>query len=679
MSNTSEDAGEDIPARTVLGQAPHSFLETVSQEMDAALASLLGLAEQVPQSSSAPEQLAARIHRQGERLRPVLRSLKHLGHLHETQVEPEAVDAVDLASGLLENHRSAAHDQGLVLTLEAPAPPVEMTVDAETLRRALEHLLANAIAFTPEGAVTLHVDPGDTVVDFRVQDTGVGIPPDALPSLFEAFVQRPPQNGAPPEGLGLGLSLARAFARHLEGTLEAESEPGVGSVFTLRVPRRSGGDDARDSADGTTPPHLLVVDENKAAQRLFRRMLQENYRLDMAAGAGEAIRKAEENTYDAFVLDVNLEGRRTGVEVLHAVREMEDYTSVPVVACTAYVMDPHRKQFLRVGFDDIVTKPLAKRELIDVIEHELETPSSSEFKIPEGALTGIDLPPLPTTLTRITELASSDSSHDIEALTEALQRDQAVSQWLLRHINSAYYGLRATIGTVERAVSYLGFRPVCNLALTKVIGSSFSDVDRADASHVQRYIMKTSTLAAFIARDLADRFGIVTPETAYTGGMLAQIGRLALLSTKGRTYVDLWFERHDRTAPFLGPPPQGQEILNCEEDYLQKGLAVGNACHLSDNLCAVLRGHRRPTEVSAQFRPLVSVVGLALKVAHLMEDPNGNPWSGETTLTEELQGASVTRLLTEQGSLSLEELTAAIEEIADEADAFARDVLEMTT
>lgn len=237
-------------------------------------------------------------------------------------------------------------------------------------------------------------------------------------------------------------------------------------------------------------------------------------------------------------------------------------TSVPVVACTPYAMDPHLQEFLRVGFDNVMTKPVARRELLDTIEHELETPSSSEFQVPEASLSGIELSRLPNTLIEITELISSDTSQDTQALTEVLQKDQAVSQGLLHHINSAYYGLRMPIETVERAVNYLGFQPVCNLVLKKVVGDSFSEAQETDARRVQRYIMKTSTLAAFIVRELGKQIDLAAPEMAYTGSMFAQIGRLVPLSTEGELYVHLWFERHDRTASFQGPPPQGQEIPN---------------------------------------------------------------------------------------------------------------------
>lgn len=250
-----------------------------------------------------------------------------------------------------------------------------------------------------------------------------------------------------------------------------------------------------------------------------------------------------------------------------------------------------------------------------------------------------------------------------------------MSQWLLRHINSAYYSMVEPIETVERAVRYLGFRPVSDLVLTKIIGESFSGSGDPEAKQVQKYIMETSALAAFIAREVADQFGVSAPEVAYTGGMFAQIGRLALLEGESETYVDLWFEGQDRTASFEGPPPRGQEILHYEKDYVQNGLAVGKACGLSDEVYAVVRGHRRPTQVDEQFQPLVPIVALSLKVPPLVVSLEGeNPWDGEENLADEIREFKVARHLAEQDSLSLQTLTSAVVDITEEAEEFVEQV-----
>lgn len=655
--------GENASAPASLEQAGLSFLQDMSRDPDSA--------ERLQGPTAGVERLMTQIQEQGNQLRGTLRSVGHLARLSEdeTTLVPEAVDAVELAREVLEHSASPCQ-----VALEAPNSPIEMTTDAETFRHALRHLLSTAIMLTSGSEVSLHIDAADAVLEFRIESTGAEEPLEALSSLSEAFAQRGAEGSPPSGGIGLGLSLARIFAHHLGGTVETENDSESGDIFTLRASRRLAGAESSgaEEADEEEPLRLLVVEDNDVTQRLLRLMLKENYSVDMAKEAGEAVRKAEENAYDAFVLDVNLKGRRTGVEVLHAVRKMEDYASVPAVACTAYALDDHREQFLRAGFDDVVAKPVTKREILNVIDRALNVSDEPEPSEPKLSVAGIELPPIPTTLVKIAGLASSDpDTHDVETLTDALQKDQVISLWLIRHINSAYYGMRDSIETVERAVRYLGFRPVCNLVLTKVIGESFSGTNAPAIKRVQKYIMKTSTLTAFIGREVAKQFDLHAPEVAYTGGMFAQIGRLALLEAEGETYVDLWFEEQDRTAAFEGPPPQGQELLHFEEDYVRKGRAVGKACNLSDDLKAVLRGHRRPTQVDEQFHPLVPIIALALKVAHLMDRPEEEiPWEDRETLEEELQKFRITHHLIEQGSLSQQTLLSTVVDAAGDAREF---------
>jgi two-component system aerobic respiration control sensor histidine kinase ArcB len=668
----------DDAASALLDWCDSAFIENTGREVESALGSILDLVGRLQDDSTGIGELTTEIWGRGEGLRRIFRSMKHLGRLSGDRADrdPEEVDVADLAQELFEDAKPAAREKELGLTLKAPPSPVEMNTDTATLRQTLEHLLANVVMFASQTEITLHVDVEDSEVAFRVKDTGTGAPADDLPSLVEPLARgasEEPDPSSPGERLGLNLTLLQALSRHLEGSFEAKGDPEEGSILTLRVPRdlASAVHGKPKEEDEHESAHLLVVEDNDVTRRLLRKMLQEVYRVDMAEEAGEAIRKAEERAYDAFVLDVNLKDRRTGVEVLQAVRKMEGYVSVPAVACTAYALDDHREHFLRAGFDDVVAKPVTKRKILDVIDRRLGEPSSSEVGRPDVSLSGIELPPIPTTLIEVAGLASDSDSPDVDALTEALQKDAVVSQWLIRHINSAYYSLRESIDTVERAVRYLGFKPVCNLVLTKVIGESFSGTDEPEGEQVQQYIMKTSMLTAFTARALSEEIGFESPELAYTGGIFAQIGRLVLLEEEGRTYVDLWFEDLDRSASFQGPPPQGREIIHFEEDYVQNGLAVGEACGLSDKLNAVLWGHHRPGRGRDRFRTLVLIVGLAFKVAHHAEDLGvESPWGGSETLASDLRSFRATRLLAKQGPVSEQKLVEKVVEIVEDAQEF---------
>lgn len=187
----------------------------------------------------------------------------------------------------------------------------------------------------------------------------------------------------------------------------------------------------------------------------------------------------------------------------------------------------------------------------------------------------------------------------------------------------------------------------------------------------------TGNLTPSPLRASTTEFGGDAPETAYTGGMFVQIGRLALLSTDGEAYVDLWLERPDRTAFSKNRRRRGRGSSNLKRTMYKRGRAVGKACNLSQDLRAVLRGHRRPMEVDDQFQLLVSTVALALKVAHLAGDlDEENPWDGEAARTDELQNGSVTRHLAERESLSSEEPVSMTAGNAGEAGEFVGDVLD---
>lgn len=689
MTSQSPDVTNNV--EQALRQSDSSFLEELGREMDTVLASIVEEAELLKDTPSDAQRLGARIQKQGEQLRSVFHSLTHLARLEQEQAElaSESVNPAELGEELLASYEQSAREQGLGLSFEASGQTAEVTTDPDVLRRALTHLLSNAISFTQSGEVTLRVDVAEEEVAFHVEDTGKSVPSDVLSDMFEAFTKHSPEEQSSPPGIGLGLSLAQAFARRIDGSIDAETNSGAGSVFTLRVPRHvslvesskdsgfEGGLDENEESEDEGSARVLVLEDNTVTQKLLRRILEADYQVDVAARADEALQKVEDKTYDVLVLDINLGERRTGVEVLHEVRRMEQYSSIPAVACTAYAMDGHYEQFLQVGFNEVVTKPVTKRELFEVIEPLLDDPSLPEIDEGEGGATGVELPPFSSTLIQITDLVSDTSdTHDVEALTRVIEKDQVISFWLLRQINSAYYSISESVNTVERAVHYLGFRPVCNLVLTKVMARRSSDEEGSGAQKVQQYIMKTGSLTAFIARELAETFEFGISKLAYTAGLLAQLGRLALLTAEGEAYVNLWFQGQERTdEAFLGPPPRGQEILHCEKNYLQKGVAVGKTCKLSNELLAVLRWHSHPLQAKSWSQPLVPIVALGLEVAYLVFDPEQESWGGESVLIDELQGDELVHSLVEQESLSREELTYATVEAAKEGREFVDNVL----
>lgn len=367
---------------------------------------------------------------------------------------------------------------------------------------------------------------------------------------------------------------------------------------------------------------LLVVEDNRVTQRLLRVMFEEDaHVVDTAQTVDEALFKAEANPYDAFLLDINLGERRTGIEVLHAIRRMPQHEGVPAIACTAYALHDQQAVFREAGFSAIVTKPITKRALLQSIEDAIADPASAA-PFADDAYEDLPLPPLPTSIPQLlTLIAHGDAQGaDFERLIRILARDQVLATWLIRTANSAFFKLSASVESVEAAIQYLGFRPACNLLLGKLLTERFHGFDTEREEQVYTYVMQLGLGAAYLARALGQRIDHPHPEIAYSGVLLSQLGRLLLLDEHRARYAALWFEGD----AFAGPPPLGQETLAVSTNYVTLGAHIGRRNDFSDRIVRLIRYHQRPSDLSDADQKLLAFLvaaGLDTYTARL-KDPD---------------------------------------------------------
>ncbi len=202
-------------------------------------------------------------------------------------------------------------------------------------------------------------------------------------------------------------------------------------------------------------------------------------------------------------------------------------------------------------------------------------------------------PPMPETLPTVVQILSqSRAAPDVDRLRSVLERDPVTSAWVLRHINSAFYGLRQKVSSIERAVTYLGFEPVCNLVLMEVLKQTFSDVSSGRPHDVYEHLMTTSIAAAAFSKGLAEHLHLARPDTAFSAGVLHQVGRLALLSREPARYAELWTEVDGRR--FLEAPPAGQEMIRFGADHVETGGQIAHAWELSNELLLPILFYKRP-------------------------------------------------------------------------------------
>lgn len=281
-----------------------------------------------------------------------------------------------------------AREKGLMIDcqISADCPPVALS-DPLRVRQVLLNLLGNAVKFTEQGMISLHLDvvahrPEGLILRFTVSDTGIGISPDKLNVVFEAFSQADASTTRKYGGTGLGLSITDRLVRLLGGHLEVESVLGSGSTFRFTLPvglpqheikasmaPPSAGVAAEAMAHG--PLSILLVEDNLVNQTLAQRLLEKRgYRVTVANNGQEAIHRivAGEH-FDLILMDMQMPVLG-GIEATRAIRLREQEQGadrLPIIAMTANTMEGDRAACLAAGMDDYLAKPINQKALDETL------------------------------------------------------------------------------------------------------------------------------------------------------------------------------------------------------------------------------------------------------------------------------------------------------------------------
>ncbi|MBX9705530.1 MAG: response regulator [Gammaproteobacteria bacterium] len=267
-----------------------------------------------------------------------------------------------------------------------PQVPEFVIGDAHRLRQILINLLGNAAKFTKEGRIDLQVECGQVnanqiFLKFVVADTGVGIPANRLSQIFDRFTQVESNYSRRFEGAGLGLSIAKSLVEAMQGTIQVSSEENIGSKFWFEIPFEQVASDMkvanektvitsdeRTAIIGNAKLHILLVEDNIVNQKVASIMLTKlGCTLDIANNSREAIHYAHSNRYDLIFMDIGLpdvDGLMTTREIL---KLKTKFKIPPIVALTAHAFEEDRERCYDAGMHDVVTKPLARETLQDVL------------------------------------------------------------------------------------------------------------------------------------------------------------------------------------------------------------------------------------------------------------------------------------------------------------------------
>ncbi|ABF41400.1 multi-sensor signal transduction histidine kinase [Candidatus Koribacter versatilis Ellin345] len=403
-----------------LDRAKTTFYSNVSHEFRTPLTLMLGpLEELLGKSERAirPENhhLVEVAYRNGTRLLKLVNTLLDFSRIEagRMNVSFQATDLVAFTAELTALFRSATDKAGLRLEIESDALPHRVYVNREMWEKIVLNLLSNAFKFTFEGGITIALRDGGDGVAVSVRDTGVGIPPNELPRVFERFHRVEGAKGRSFEGSGIGLSLVQELVKTHGGTIEVESEVGKGTTFHIHLPygtehlpanrvsEEAGSGSARaiavpyvaealswlgpQAAEAAAAqlaevgatlaalagrPSLLLADDNRDMREYIERLLGSRYRIRAASNGKRALEMATEDPPDLVLTDVMMP-EMDGFELLAALRANSATSTIPIIVLSARAGEEAQIEGLQHGADDYLVKPFSARELVARVENNL--------------------------------------------------------------------------------------------------------------------------------------------------------------------------------------------------------------------------------------------------------------------------------------------------------------------
>lgn len=383
-----------------------AFLATLSHELRNPLASIghaLGTLRLSGADDGDTLEPLAIIERQFAHLVRLLDDLLEVSRITcgKIDLRRQPVELSGVIQGALETIRPQIAAADLRLLIRLPPEPLWLEADPVRLTQVFGNLLDNAIKYSePQGEIRLEAEPSDGGVLVRVIDTGIGIPADLLPHLFELFRQGDPGQSPGPGGLGIGLSLVKRLTELHGGWVQARSEgPGQGSEIRVFLPATAAPPtrEVRQPVPGVEPAmdparrrRVLIVDDNPDAANSLAALLRRKGAMTRVAFDGpSALALLVDECADLVILDIGMPGM-DGHEVARRIRRQPELARTRLIAMSGLGQASDRSRSLQAGFDDHLVKPVALEVLDRLLDRTGDPADQAMACIPGDALDSAD-------------------------------------------------------------------------------------------------------------------------------------------------------------------------------------------------------------------------------------------------------------------------------------------------